>query len=176
MRPIWEKAAAEGFVPPRVPTSAGPQPLDAIFVTHDPGKLAQLDDDGSVIVLSQPTADAWIAAGAQALDDAIAVGFDEQLGLPTPILDLFPELAAALEAGEARGEIRAAWVRGLKECAGSRRTRPAVARDASGLVLIDRGGACSRARRTISLHSCWTTGSRVRANACGRRAPCRSGF
>ena len=137
MRPIWEKAAAEGFVPPRVPTAAGPQPLDAIFVTHDSSKLAHQDDDGSVILLSRPATDAWIAAGAKPLDDAV-VCFDKQLGLPTPILDLFPELAAALDTGEAQNDIRAAWVRGLVEHIGPRRTQPTVARDASGLVLIDR--------------------------------------
>ena len=139
MRPIWEKAATEGFVPLRVPTAAGPQPISTVFVTHDSRKFSHQDDDGSVIVLSRSAADAWIAAGAQPLDDAIAVGFDEQLGLPTPILDLFPELAAVLDAGEARGEIRSAWVRGLEERTGPRRTQPTVARDASGLVLIDRG-------------------------------------
>ncbi|EQD79999.1 hypothetical protein B1A_01349, partial [mine drainage metagenome] len=60
MRRIWEKAAAEGFVPTQVPTAAGPQPRDAIFVTHDSGKLAHQDDDGSVVVLSRPAAAAWI--------------------------------------------------------------------------------------------------------------------
>jgi superfamily II DNA or RNA helicase len=138
MRPVWEKAATEGFVPSRVPTADGPQPLHAIFTTQDRGKLAHFDDDGAVVVLSRPAAEAWIAAGAQTLDDVVAVAFDEQLGSPTPILDLFPELAAALEAGEAQGEIRATWVRGLQERAGLRRIQPTIARDASGLVLIDR--------------------------------------
>jgi superfamily II DNA or RNA helicase len=135
---IWEKAAAEGFVPPRVPTAGGPQALEAIFVTVDGSKLAHQDDDGSVVVLSRAARDAWIAAGARPLDDTVEVSFTELLGPPTSILDLFPDLAVALDAGKVKTMIRAAWVRGLDERTGHRRTQPTVARAADGLVLIDR--------------------------------------
>ena len=138
MRPIWNKAAAEGFLPLRVPTSAGPQPLGAIFVTHDSGRLAHQDDDGTIIVLSQSAVDLWIAAGAQPMDNGVEIDFDEQFGSPTPIVDLFPELAIAIDASKAGVEIYAAWVCGLEERTGPRRIKPTVARTADGLVLIDR--------------------------------------
>ena len=32
MRPIWGRAATESFVPLRVPTAAGPQPISTVFV------------------------------------------------------------------------------------------------------------------------------------------------
>ncbi len=138
MAPIWEKAAAEGFVPLRIPTATGPKLLTEIFVTHESSKLVNKDEDGSIIVLSRSCTDAWIAAGAQALDDVVEVSFTEQLGTPTPIIELFPELSIIIEASKTQSNISAAWVLDLEEHNGQHRTHPTVARTADDLILIDR--------------------------------------
>jgi hypothetical protein len=40
------------------------------------------------------------------MDDAVTIGFEDQLELPTPILDFFPKLAIVLEPEDVPADIR----------------------------------------------------------------------
>ncbi|ESY08869.1 DEAD/DEAH box helicase family protein [Mesorhizobium sp. C386A] len=134
---VWEMAAKDGFVPDRVPTAAGPRALADTFVTDDPTHI-RTEEDGRVVLLSSKATALWTKAGAAMLKDSVAVTFSEQEGVPIPILDMFPELQTAILGKSRLGGVYAVWVKSLMEIAAHRKVESIVARDASGLILIDR--------------------------------------
>jgi superfamily II DNA or RNA helicase len=137
LRPVWERAAVDEEVPARVPTTDGALSLGQIFVGLAGDAVAPLDDDGRIVLLSDPAAARWEAAGAQPLEDNSKVEIAEQLGDPLLLRDIFPELGPVLTTRLAR-RADAVWVRGLVERSGHRVTAPIVARDSTGLLMIDR--------------------------------------
>lgn len=137
LRPFWEMAAEDGFTPPLVPTAAGPRLLADTFVTDDPAHIGT-EEDGRIVLLSSKAAALWTKAGAAMLKDSVAVTFSEQEGVPIPIIDMFPELRAAIVGKSRLGGVYAVWVKSLMEIAAYRKVESVVARDASGLILIDR--------------------------------------
>ncbi|WP_240913848.1 DEAD/DEAH box helicase family protein [Sphingomonas sp. HDW15A] len=136
LRPVWEAGARLGQVPDLVPTDDGPVPIAEIFVTDHPTSASDVDD-GHIIILSEETALAWQAAGAQLLADHSELTYDAKLGDPLRLSSLFPELAPILKTRLAR-RLDALWVQGLKERSGRHLVEPLLAYDHSGLILIDR--------------------------------------
>ncbi|WP_245441458.1 DEAD/DEAH box helicase [Rhizobium vallis] len=137
LRPLWERAASDEETPTLVPTSAGPMAIGEIFVGIDGQAAAANIDDGRIVILSGAAAESWEAAGAKPLLENSDVEADEQLGDPLRLRDIFPELALVLKTRAAK-RADAVWVRGLVERAGHRVTTPVIARDSTGLIMIDR--------------------------------------
>ncbi|PYD49490.1 hypothetical protein CFR79_14400 [Komagataeibacter saccharivorans] len=137
LRPLWERAAADKETPTLVPTSAGPMAIGEIFVGVDGEAATAKINDGDIVILSEVAAECWEAAGAKPLMDNSDVTTEEQLGDPLLLSDIFPELAPVLKTRAAK-RADAVWVRGLVERAGHRITKPVIARDSTGLIMIDR--------------------------------------
>lgn len=137
LRPIWEQAGAHDEIPERVPTADGPKPLTDVFVVVEGDAPGTISDDGRIILLSEPTASKFIAAGARSLDAHSEVEAATQLGDPLLLRDIFPELGPVLTTRAAK-RADAVWVEGLVEKTGHQRTQPVLARDSTGLVMIDR--------------------------------------
>lgn len=137
LRPLWERAAADDEVPTLVPTEEGPLAIEKVFVAVEGDIVGSVDDDGRIVVLDTETAKRWEAAGAQPLLRNSTVKYDEQLGEPVRLIDIFPELNSVLQSETAR-RADAVWVRGLVERSGHRVAAPVLARDSTGLILIDR--------------------------------------
>lgn len=141
MRVAWELAAADGEVPRVVRSSTGLLPLDQVFVTDDQTLVSGEDRDGGVVVLSGVAAGLWVSAGALPLAQNLQNHFT-QLGRPQPLRDLFPELHLLKLGREHRVRLQradAVWVQDLEQIAGTLRRQPLMSRDATGLLLIDRG-------------------------------------
>lgn len=136
LRPVWEQAAADGQVPQVVPTSDGPLPIAEIFIASDDEASPGMND-GRIVILSDKAASVWKAAGALSLIDHTEVTCEEQLGEPLLLRDIFPELGPVLTGRLAR-RADAVWVRGLVARSGYQVSEPAVAREATGLLMIDR--------------------------------------
>lgn len=137
LRPVWEMAHGDGAIPASLPSADGSLTLSEIYVTADPSVGHDLDD-GRIVLLSEDVASAWVAAGAMELGTGPSMSFEKRLSAPSYLLDLFPELAAALVASEAMGTIPAVWVSGLEESVGPFRRAVTVGMDADGAFLIDR--------------------------------------
>ena len=134
LRPAWERAAADGATPALVPTADGLAAIGDIFVGVDGDTHADLDD-GRVVTLSRAAADLWAVAGARLLSEYTETSYDDALGTPEPLTGLFPETAQLFGADQSP---HALWVFGLTERSGHVTREPAVARDATGVMLIDR--------------------------------------
>ncbi len=134
LRPAWERAAAVGSTPALVPTVDGPTTIGDVFVGVDGDTHAELDD-GRVVTLSRAAANLWAAAGARLLSEYTETSYDDALGTPEPLTGLFPETAQLFGADQSP---HALWVFGLAERSGHVTREPAVARDATGVMLIDR--------------------------------------
>lgn len=137
LRPLWERAAADDEVPAVVPTAEGQVGIEKIFVAIDGEVSGPVDDDGRIVVLGPEAAKRWESAGAQPLLQNSTVECEEQLGDPVRLHDIFPELNPILQSKTAR-RTDAVWVRGLVERSGHRVTAPVLARDSTGLIMIDR--------------------------------------
>ncbi|WP_425100238.1 DEAD/DEAH box helicase family protein [Tropicibacter sp. S64] len=137
LQPVWEMAHADGAIPASLPSADGALTLSEIYVTADPSVGHDLDD-GRIVLLSENVASAWVAAGAMELGAGPSMSFEKRLSAPSYLLDLFPELAAALEDSEVLGTIPAVWVSGLEESVGPLRRAVTVGMDADGAFLIDR--------------------------------------
>lgn len=136
LRPVWELAAADGSAPPRVPTAEGPLPIAELFIASEE-EAAAGTDDGRIVILADKAAAVWAEAGARPLRDHTVVTCEEQLGVPLLLRDIFPELGPVL-TGRLAKRADAVWVNGLVARSGHRVSKPAVARDATGLLMIDR--------------------------------------
>lgn len=137
LRPLWERASVDGEVPERVPTADGVLLIGEVFVAVDSDVAGAITDDGHIVVLSEAAADLWEKAGALSLVENKEASCVEQLGEPLPLRDIFPVLSPVLTTRDAK-RADAAWVRGLVERSGRRVGEPVLARDVTGLIMIDR--------------------------------------
>lgn len=133
--PVWEGAVRDGAVPPVVPTRDGPLPIDQVFVSVDRDEAVSASEDGRLITLSPAAAELWIAAGARLLAEHTETSYDDALDRPGPLTGLFPELSPLFASVPPPD---AMWVFGLSERSGYQDREPPVARDATGVVLLDR--------------------------------------
>lgn len=142
LRQAWEISASNGYAPEKVPTTAGPLSLTEIFVTVDEATPAKLLEDGRVILLSPEAMALWEAAGAQSLSASSSLQYDEQLGIPERLRNMFPELSVIFDdkslASSQLKRTDATWVRGLTERSGHVVAHPLIARDSTGLLLVER--------------------------------------
>ncbi|TPG40678.1 DEAD/DEAH box helicase [Sphingomonas koreensis] len=134
LRPAWEAAAAAGCTPVLVPTTEGPIGMSEVFVSVE-GSIQTDLDDGRIVPLSRAAAELWAAAGARLLSEHTESSYDDALGVPAPLAGLFPETAPLFGADETPPAL---WVFGLAERSGHVTREPAVAQDATGVILIDR--------------------------------------
>lgn len=146
LRPVWEMAHADGAIPATLPSADGTLPLSNIYVTSDPSVGHDLDD-GRIVLLSKDVVSAWAAAGAIELGSGPTMSFEKRLSVPSYLLDLIPELAAAPEGAEALRPVLAVWVSGLEESIGPSKRAVTVGMDADGALLIDSEQFGSRGRK-----------------------------
>lgn len=140
--PAWELGATFDQVPEMVPTSQGARPLSQIYVTDDPVAVDAVSADGRVVCLGPAALQVWMNAGACSLDKKAEINFSERLSDPLKLREIFPELGKIIGNKElANAHARkadAVWVAGLSETTGPIEGRPVIARDATGLFLLDR--------------------------------------
>ncbi len=138
----WELGATFGQVPEMVPTLQGPKPLIQIYVTDDPVAVDAVSADGRVVCLEPAALQAWINAGARTLEKKSEIRFSDRLSDPLKLRDIFPELGKIIGNKElANAHARkadAVWVSDLSETTGPIEGQPTIARDATGLFLLDR--------------------------------------
>lgn len=135
LEPVWELAASRDAIPDRVPTAQGPMPLSQIFVAEREAQRANLVDDGLVVLLTANAGASWRAAGAQALDASVRTEFDEQVCMPLPVVEAFPDLGVLLEGQEA-AKRDMVLVTSLTAHAANSVTHPIVAVSDDGLLLV----------------------------------------
>jgi superfamily II DNA or RNA helicase len=140
--PAWELGASFGQVPEMVPTSQGAMPLSHIYVTDDPVAVDAVSADGRVVCLGPAALQAWVNAGARSLDKKSEINFSDRLSDPLKLRDIFPELGKIIGNKELANALArkadAVWVSGLSEITGPIEGHPTIARDATGLFLLDR--------------------------------------
>jgi hypothetical protein len=171
LRPLWERAHAEGSIPNMVPTADGALPIEEVYVTTDQSVGHDLDD-GRIVLLSTAAASAWAAAGARTLGSGPTFAFEGRLSTPSHLLDLFPELALAHDDLETLGGILVVWVKGLEENVGPINRTSVLGMDADGALLIDRDrfNAHGRAEgvelllRCLARHGVIEDGERLEGN------------
>ena len=125
-----------------VPTSQGAMPLSHIYVTDDPVAVDAVSADGRVVCLGPAALQAWVNAGARSLDKKSEINFSDRLSDPLKLRDIFPELGKIIGNKELANALArkadAVWVSGLSEITGPIEGHPTIARDATGLFLLDR--------------------------------------
>jgi superfamily II DNA or RNA helicase len=140
--PAWELGATFGQVPEMVPTSQGALPLTQIYVTEDSIAVDGVSADGRVVCLGPAALQAWLNAGAHPLDNKSEIKFSARLSDPLRLREIFPELGKIIGSKDlvnahAR-KADAVWVARLTETTGPIEAHPTIARDATGLFLLDR--------------------------------------
>jgi superfamily II DNA or RNA helicase len=140
--PSWELGAAVDQVPAMVPTSQGVLPLSQIYVTEDAVAVDGVAADGRVVCLGPAALQAWLNAGANPLGSKSEIKLSARLSDPLGISEIFPELGKIIGDKELTNALArsadAVWVAGLTEITGPIEKSPTIARDASGLFLLDR--------------------------------------
>ena len=142
LRAVWEIAAISGQVPEVVPTSRGALPLSQIYVTDDAAAVDAVSADGRVVCLEPVALKTWLDAGSRPLENKFEIQFSAWLSDPLKLNEIFPELATII-GNEELADVQArkadaVWVAGLIENTGPIQAHPTIARDATGLFLLDR--------------------------------------
>lgn len=97
---LWSAAAQDGVIPSELPSSAGPVPLSAVFVTASADLAQRARAQYGVVVTLDPldptTMHRWLQAGAQDLTALTKPKWDDLDGAPERLTDVVPELADVL--------------------------------------------------------------------------------
>jgi len=111
---LWSGAASDDVIPSELPSTAGPVPLDTVFVTTSVDLARRARADGRVAVaLDEATLQKWLAAGARDLSALVKAEWDDAAGPPEHLLTVLPEFADVVTA-EARDVARCQNVISLK--------------------------------------------------------------
>ena len=142
LKDVWEIGATSGQVPEVVPTSRGVLPLSQIYVTDDAAAVDAVSADGRVVCLGPTALKAWLDAGSRPLENKSEIKFSAWLSDPLKLSEIFPELGVIIGnedlANAQASKVDAVWVSGLIENTGPIEAQPTIARDATGLFVLDR--------------------------------------
>lgn len=94
---LWRGAAEDGFVPANLPSSEGPIPLRAAFVTTSATQAKRVGTPKRMVVVLDPsTMQLWVDKGAKDLAELMNPQWDSCVAPPELLTDVEPELAAIL--------------------------------------------------------------------------------